>query len=173
MVQIRRMWNNNTQQQDGAAAASPDGPAADNNWMQPCVMLHRLIGQCLQQMWYHHVLGKNTDWGCSRIGLWGTWRKRLMEKIAHLGMSWLVLVTKYYRGKQMEAEDWGGRVPGVWKKKFIGRVLVGKWEEKRPLGRPRNSWDHNTKMDLQEIGCDHMEWLNLARTGTSGKLMWA
>jgi len=28
-------------------------------------------------------------------------------------------------------------------------------------------------MDLKEIGCDHMEWLNMARTGKSGKLMWA
>jgi len=48
---------------------------------------------------------------------------------------------------------------------------VGKLEEKRPLGRPRHSWDDNTKMDLKEMGCDHMEWLNMARTGTSGKLM--
>jgi len=43
----------------------------------------------------------------------------------------------------------------MWKKTFVGRVLVGKCVEKRPLGRPRHSWDDNTKMYLKEIGCDH------------------
>jgi len=60
----------------------------------------------------------------------------------------------------------------MWKKTFVGRVLVGKWEGKRPLGRPRRSWDDNTKMDLKEVGCDRTEWLNMARTGASGKLLW-
>jgi hypothetical protein len=34
----------------------------------------------------------------------------------------------------------------------VHRVLVGKPEEKRPLGRPRRRWEDNTKMDLQEVG---------------------
>ena len=40
------------------------------------------------------------------------------------------------------------------------RILVGKPEKKRPLGRPRRRWEYNIKMDLQEVGC---EWIELAQ----------
>ena len=40
-------------------------------------------------------------------------------------------------------------------------VLVGKPERKRPLGRPRRRWEDNIKMDLQEVGCGGMDWINL------------
>ena len=43
------------------------------------------------------------------------------------------------------------------------RVLVGKPEEKRPLGRPRHRWEYNIKMDLQEVGCGSMDWIELAQ----------
>jgi len=39
---------------------------------------------------------------------------------------------------------------------------VGKPEGKRPLGRTRHSWEDNIKMDLQEVGCGGMEWIELA-----------
>jgi hypothetical protein len=42
------------------------------------------------------------------------------------------------------------------------RVLVGKSEGKRPLGRPRSSWEDNIKMDLPEVGCGDMDWIELA-----------
>ena len=42
------------------------------------------------------------------------------------------------------------------------RVLVGKPEGKRPLGRPRRRWEDNIKMDLMEVGCDPGEWIDLA-----------
>ena len=45
----------------------------------------------------------------------------------------------------------------------VYRVLVGKPEEKRPLGRPRSRWENNNKMDLQEVGCGGMEWIDLAQ----------
>ena len=41
-------------------------------------------------------------------------------------------------------------------------VLVGKPEEKRPLVRPRRSWEDNIKMDFREVGCDSGEWIELA-----------
>jgi len=41
--------------------------------------------------------------------------------------------------------------------------LVGKPEGKRPLGRPRRRWDDNIKMDLQEVGCGDMDWIELAQ----------
>jgi hypothetical protein len=42
------------------------------------------------------------------------------------------------------------------------RVLVGKPEGRRPLGRPRRRWVDNIKMDLREVGCKGMDWVNLA-----------
>ena len=43
------------------------------------------------------------------------------------------------------------------------RVLVGKSEGKRPLGRPRRRWEDNIKMNLQEVGCGGMNWIELAQ----------
>ena len=42
------------------------------------------------------------------------------------------------------------------------RVLVGKPESRRPLGRPRRRWEDNIKMDLREVGCDPRDWITLA-----------
>ena len=43
------------------------------------------------------------------------------------------------------------------------RVLVGKPEGKRPLGRPRLRWVDNIRMDLQKVGCGYMDWIGLAQ----------
>jgi hypothetical protein len=43
------------------------------------------------------------------------------------------------------------------------RVLVGKHEEKRPFGRPRHRWKGNIKMDLQEVGCEGIDWNDVAQ----------
>ena len=45
------------------------------------------------------------------------------------------------------------------------RVLVWKPGGKRPLGRPRHRWEDNIKMDLQEVGCGGMDWIELAQDG--------
>jgi len=45
----------------------------------------------------------------------------------------------------------------------VYRILVGKPEVKRPLGRPRRRWEDNIKMDLQVVGCGGMDWIELAR----------
>ena len=45
----------------------------------------------------------------------------------------------------------------------VHRVLVGKPEGKRPLGRPRRRWEDNIKMDLQEVGRSGGEWMELAQ----------
>jgi len=45
----------------------------------------------------------------------------------------------------------------------VHRVLVGKPEGKRPLGRRRHRWVDNNKMDLQEVGCGDMDWIELAQ----------
>jgi hypothetical protein len=43
------------------------------------------------------------------------------------------------------------------------RILVGKPEGKRPLGRPRRRWEDNTRIDLREIGWGGMDWIDLAQ----------
>jgi len=43
----------------------------------------------------------------------------------------------------------------------VYRVLVGKPEGKRQLGKPRRRWENNIKMDLQEVGCGGMDWIEL------------
>jgi hypothetical protein len=45
----------------------------------------------------------------------------------------------------------------------VYRVLLGKPEGKRPLGRPRRRWEDNIKLDLQEVGCGVMDWIELAQ----------
>jgi len=45
----------------------------------------------------------------------------------------------------------------------VYRDLVRKTEGKRPLGRPRRRWEDNIKMDLQEVGCGGMDWIELAQ----------
>ncbi len=45
----------------------------------------------------------------------------------------------------------------------VYRVLVGEPEGKRSLGRPRRGWEDNIKMDLQEVGCGGVDWMELAQ----------
>ena len=51
----------------------------------------------------------------------------------------------------------------MYERRGVYRILVGKLEGKRPLGRPRRRWEDNIKMDLQEVGCECMDWINLAQ----------
>ena len=57
---------------------------------------------------------------------------------------------------------WAGHVAHIGEGRGVHRVLVGKPEGKRPLGRPRRRWEDNIKMDLQEVegGCG--DWMELA-----------
>jgi len=56
---------------------------------------------------------------------------------------------------------WVGLVASMGERRGIYRILVGKLEGKRPFGRPR--WKDNTKVDLQEVGCGSMGWIELAQ----------
>jgi len=56
-----------------------------------------------------------------------------------------------------------GHVARMGKERGVFRVLVGKPEGKRPLGRPRRRWVDNIRMDLQEVGCGHMDRIGLAQ----------
>jgi hypothetical protein len=58
---------------------------------------------------------------------------------------------------------WAGHVALLGEERGVYRVLVGKPEGKRPLGSPRCRWKDNIRMDLQEMGCGGMDWIELAQ----------
>jgi hypothetical protein len=57
---------------------------------------------------------------------------------------------------------WAEHVAWIGERAGVYRVLVGKTEGKRPLGRPWCRWEEIIKMDLQEVGCGSVEWVELA-----------
>ena len=63
----------------------------------------------------------------------------------------------------MERMRWAGHVARIGDRRGVYRVLMGKPEGKRPLGRPWLRWEDNIKMHLQEVGCGGMDWIALAK----------
>jgi hypothetical protein len=57
---------------------------------------------------------------------------------------------------------WAEHVARMGERKGVYRVLVRKPEGKRPLGRPKHSWENNIKMDLQEEGYGSIGWIDVA-----------
>ena len=74
-----------------------------------------------------------------------------------------VFLTQYCVGDEIEKKEMGGACGTMEEARGVHRVLVGKTEGKRPLGRPRRRWEDNIKMDLQEVerGCG--DWMGLAQ----------
>jgi hypothetical protein len=66
---------------------------------------------------------------------------------------------------------WTGHVAQMGEKRNAYRLLVGKPEGKRPIGRPRRRWLDNIGMDLVEVGCGDVDWIVWLRTGTGGELL--
>ena len=58
---------------------------------------------------------------------------------------------------------WAGHVERMGEKRGLYRVLVGNPEGKRPFGRSRRRWEDNIKMDLQEVGCGDMDWIDVTQ----------
>jgi hypothetical protein len=58
---------------------------------------------------------------------------------------------------------WAGHVARMGVKRNAYRLLVGRPEGKRPLGRPRRRWVDNIKMDLGEVGWGDVDWIGLAK----------
>ena len=94
--------------------------------------------------------------GPKRDEVRGEWRKLHNEEVNDLYYSLnIVRVIK---------SRWTGHVARMGEGRGVYRVLVGKPEGKRPLGRPRRRWGGgNIKMDLQEVGCGGMDWIELAQ----------
>jgi hypothetical protein len=87
----------------------------------------------------------------------GQWRKLYNEELNDLYSSTSIVWVIKSRMR------WVGNVMHMEEKNGIYRILVGKPEEKRPLGRLRHRWEGNINIDLQEVGYWGMEWIDLAQ----------
>jgi hypothetical protein len=96
----------------------------------------------------------------------GRWRKLYNEELCDLYSSPSVI--RMIRSRRMR---WAGHVARMWVKRNAYRLLVGKPDGKRPLGRPKHRWVDNIKMDLGEIGWGLLTGLFWLRIGTSGELL--
>jgi len=82
------------------------------------------------------------------------WRKLNNEEFNDLYSSPIIV-----RVIKIEKNEMGGSCSAYGKRRGVYRVLVGKPEGKRLLGRPRRKWEDNIKMDLQEMRCGGMNWI--------------
>jgi hypothetical protein len=88
----------------------------------------------------------------------GSWRKSHNDELHSLYSS--PNIVRVIKSRRM---SWAGYVARMREGRGVYRVLVGKPEGKRPLGRPRRRWENNIKMDLREIGFDMVNWIRLAQ----------
>ena len=88
----------------------------------------------------------------------GEWRKLHNEEFNDLYCS--PNIVHVIKSRRMRRAGYVARM-GAWR--GVYRVLVGKPEGKRTLGRPRRRREGNIKMDLQEVGCGGMDWVDLAQ----------
>jgi len=86
------------------------------------------------------------------------WRRPHNEELNDLYSS--PNIVRVIKSRRMR---WAGDVARIGEKRGMYRFLVGKPEGRRPLGRPRNRWVDNIRMDLQEVGCGCMDWSGLAQ----------
>ena len=96
--------------------------------------------------------------GPKRDEVTGEWRKLHKEELNYLYS--LPNIVRMVKSRRMR---WAGHVARMGKGRGVHRVLVGKPEGKRPLGRPRRRWEDNFKMDLQELGGSCGDWMELAQ----------
>jgi hypothetical protein len=86
--------------------------------------------------------------GPKRDEVTGEWRKLHNEELNALYS--LPNIMRVIKSRRLR---WAGHVARLGEGRVVYRVLVGKPEGKRPLGRPRHRWEDNVRMDLQEVGC--------------------
>jgi hypothetical protein len=88
----------------------------------------------------------------------GSWRKLHNDKLHNLYSS--PNIVRVIKSRRMR---WAGHVARMGEGRCVYRVLVGRPEGKRPLGRPRRMWEDNIKIHLRETGIDRANWIHLAQ----------
>ena len=96
--------------------------------------------------------------GPRRDEVTGEWRRLHKKELNDLYSS--PNIVRVIKSRRMR---WAGNVARLGEDRVVYRVLVGKPEVRRPLGRPRRRWVDNIRMDLQEVGCGYMDWIGLVQ----------
>jgi hypothetical protein len=96
--------------------------------------------------------------GSRRDEVTGEWRRLHNKELNDLYSS--PNIVRVIKSRRMR---WTGHVVRMGEERGVYRVLVGKPEGKRPLGRPRHRWVCNIKMELQEGACGYMDWIVLVQ----------
>ena len=96
--------------------------------------------------------------GPKRNEVTGEWRKLHDEELNDLYS--LPNIVRVLKSRRMR---WAGHMARMGEDRGVHRVLVGKPEGKRPLGRPRRRWEDNIKMDPQEVGGGRGDWMELVQ----------
>jgi hypothetical protein len=95
--------------------------------------------------------------GPKRDEVTGDWRRLHNEELNGLYSSTNII--RMIKSRRMK---WAGHVARIREGRIAYRILVGRPEERRPLGRPRRRWEDNIKVDLQEVGWDGVDWIDMA-----------
>jgi hypothetical protein len=101
--------------------------------------------------------------GPRRNEVTGEWRKLHNEELNDLYCS--INIVRVINSRRMR---WAGHVARNGERRGVHKVLVGKTEGKRPLGRRRHRREDNIKMDLQEVGCGSIDWIDVAEHRAGG-----
>jgi hypothetical protein len=115
-----------------------------------CSLVHRL--RALENKVLRRIFGPKRD------EVTGGWRKLHNEELRDLYSSPSII--RIIKSRRMR---WVGHLSRMGEKRNAYRLLVGKPEAKRPLGRPRRRWVDNIKMDLLEIVWGGVDWIGLVQ----------
>jgi hypothetical protein len=96
--------------------------------------------------------------GPKRDDVTGEWRKLHNEELNDLYSS--PNIVRVVKSRRMK---WAGHVARMGEERGVHRVLVGKPEGKRPLGRPRRRWEDNIKIDVEKVRGGRGDWMELAQ----------
>ena len=104
--------------------------------------------------------------GPRRDEVMGEWRRLHNEELNDLYSS--PIIVRVIKSRRMR---WAGHVARMGEEREVYRVLLGKPEGRRPMGRPRRRWVDNIRMDFQEVGCGYMDWIGLAQDRDRGRTL--
>ena len=96
--------------------------------------------------------------GRTRDEVTGEWRRLHNEGLSNFHSS--PNIVRVIKSRRMRL---AGHIARMGEERGVYRVLLGKPEGKRPLGRPRRRWVDNIRIDLQEVGCAYMDWIELVQ----------